>query len=325
MNERIAWLDYFRGVAAIGIVLYHYRGPIGIRHFEFGFLAVDLFFVLSGIVLSLRYTNEISAGMTFRDFFMTRMRRLYPMAFIAGCVVLILNAANVPGNGLMGSSDQAPWTVFLPIPARSGGDSFPANSPVWSLWAELAANFVWFGALRLGKLPLRLLGALSVAALLVMTWQQRTLNSGWERTWTAHVFLVVRAFAGFSVGCCAALYRRDQKISVRFTGGVLLALLLACALGVPVTWYFSLVVVAVGALLMRALLDAAPPGSLNATAARWLATLSYPLYLIHGPAGRLLPCLGHWPTSLSIPILMGVAGMAATALNERAVRLFKRR
>ena len=81
LKNRIAWLDLFRGFAAITIVVYHYRYYLGLRTFEFGLLAVDGFFVLSGIVLAMKYTDAIAEGMSFQAFSAARVKRLYPMMF----------------------------------------------------------------------------------------------------------------------------------------------------------------------------------------------------------------------------------------------------
>ncbi len=58
-----------RGVAAVCVMLYHYGDLLpsigGIRAFEAGNFAVDLFFVLSGFVIAFAYGRRIAAGMPF--------------------------------------------------------------------------------------------------------------------------------------------------------------------------------------------------------------------------------------------------------------------
>src|SRR3954468_13971740 len=93
---RLQSLDFFRGVAALSVVYYHFHGALGLPRFEPGFLAVDLFFVLSGIVLGLIYTPKIESGLSFAEFMWHRLRRLYPMAILVTLLVLGMNAVGMP-------------------------------------------------------------------------------------------------------------------------------------------------------------------------------------------------------------------------------------
>ena len=154
--SRLEWLDFFRGIAAIIVVIFHFHTPLGVPRFDSGFLAVDLFFVLSGIVLGIRYTASIENGMTFRHFSWQRIRRLYPMAVITAIFICILNLLDMPEGKFIitsGSWGPALSTLFVvPYPARFGlFGPFPADAPMWSLWAELISNIFWFIALRFGR------------------------------------------------------------------------------------------------------------------------------------------------------------------------------
>jgi len=57
-------LDLVRGLAALVVLLYHVDFMFGLRYWLLhgGYLAVDLFFVLSGFVLSLTYGRSIADG-----------------------------------------------------------------------------------------------------------------------------------------------------------------------------------------------------------------------------------------------------------------------
>lgn len=85
MNSRFKELDGLRGIAALGVVLFHYTGST-VRHdpdFPFrltiGMYGVQLFFVISGFVIY--YTLERCASI--RDFAFTRFSRLYPTYWVA--------------------------------------------------------------------------------------------------------------------------------------------------------------------------------------------------------------------------------------------------
>lgn len=93
-NKRIYQIDLFRFIAAISVVLYHYlfRGyaaddmsildfnEIG-DYFKYGYLGVNLFFILSGFVI----TMSIQHGSLIK-FAISRIVRLYPVYWL--CVLL---------------------------------------------------------------------------------------------------------------------------------------------------------------------------------------------------------------------------------------------
>ena len=102
-GSRIASLDALRGLAALGVVVYHYHmlAPAGARPLEaglgwlygFGELAVPLFFMLSGYIFFEAYAEPIGAGrLAGRDFFWLRASRLYPLHLLTLIVVAGLQA-----------------------------------------------------------------------------------------------------------------------------------------------------------------------------------------------------------------------------------------
>jgi peptidoglycan/LPS O-acetylase OafA/YrhL len=80
---RFPELDALRGIAVLAVLFYHYSVAYDIHykidginkfHFRYGFLAVELFFMISGFVILL--TLEKSKRKT--DFLVSRFSRLYP-------------------------------------------------------------------------------------------------------------------------------------------------------------------------------------------------------------------------------------------------------
>ena len=76
-------LEGLRGIAALFVAIYH-SWPSGIRSFPLminGWLWVDLFFVLSGSVMSYSYSKRITSKVDFFNFIIKRFGRLYPLHF----------------------------------------------------------------------------------------------------------------------------------------------------------------------------------------------------------------------------------------------------
>lgn len=95
-SSRFQELDILRGIAAFGVMLFHYsvdfykRVPnsINTSHFgfEYGFLGLHLFFMISGFVIfmTLEKTKAI------RDFVISRFSRLFPTYWVAISLTLLL-------------------------------------------------------------------------------------------------------------------------------------------------------------------------------------------------------------------------------------------
>lgn len=114
MNVFIRQLTGIRFVAAAWVLLYHLQGPLNQLHLlipvvadvlRVGRLGVDLFFALSGFILTHTYLRRLGPGLRARgtlDFWWLRLARIYPvhivMLFVAG--VAVVAQAKVTGDAL---------------------------------------------------------------------------------------------------------------------------------------------------------------------------------------------------------------------------------
>jgi peptidoglycan/LPS O-acetylase OafA/YrhL len=152
-SERFATLDAFRGVAAIVVVLFHSGVELGLWVPRFGYLAVDIFFLLSGFVLSHVYGKRLATGMSIAEFLRVRVVRLYPLYLVG----LILGVASASVNADL--AQVTTWSVGvnfvfnlfgLPAPMTDGFQLpgfrllFPLNIPFWSLFFEFWVANVLF-------------------------------------------------------------------------------------------------------------------------------------------------------------------------------------
>jgi peptidoglycan/LPS O-acetylase OafA/YrhL len=149
-------LDGLRGIAAICVALHHLaRWPIGLRDpVPQAALAVDLFFVLSGFVLAHAYQGKLDAGVTSGEFMRLRVVRLWPLYILGTCIKLCAILVMI-SQGEAWSLAGAGWSFgfalfFLPTPLvlSASGVLYPLNGPAWSLFFELAVNYVWVALAR---------------------------------------------------------------------------------------------------------------------------------------------------------------------------------
>lgn len=144
-------LTAIRGVAAIWIVLHHFwpqtEGSVPYIITK-GYLAVDLFFILSGLVLFHVYQAQLRAEQfDFKRFALKRFARLYPVHFVTlAMAALILTAG--PWSGFIGRelSYDLGHMAFLHLTllhswglTETGG----LNYPSWSLSAEAFAYLLF--------------------------------------------------------------------------------------------------------------------------------------------------------------------------------------
>ncbi|AJJ09703.1 acyltransferase family protein [Yersinia rohdei] len=75
-----AELDGLRAVAVISVLLYHVKFSLfGYEVFKGGFLGVDIFFVLSGYLITTIIFTQMNAGVfSLKDFFIRRIKRILP-------------------------------------------------------------------------------------------------------------------------------------------------------------------------------------------------------------------------------------------------------
>lgn len=77
MNNHISVLDGIRGLSILFVLFYH----IGV--IKSGFLGVDIFFILSGFLITMVIYNQIEENrFSFKSFYMKRVFRIFPMALI---------------------------------------------------------------------------------------------------------------------------------------------------------------------------------------------------------------------------------------------------
>lgn len=311
--------DLMRGIAAIVVMLFHGSAEWR-RLFPDGYLAVDLFFGLSGVVIAQSYADRLINGLSFARFVAIRLLRLYPLYLVGlaiGFSYYIARADQIAVTGALLAG-----LFFLPIPVDIGSRSFvlPLNGPAWSLFFELAVNFCF--ALFLPRLTgKRLLAIVILSAIFLAA---AAIHVGdVDFGWTPHSLIGGFPRVAFSFGAGVLLYRFRPR--QRQNSGASLALaaltLGALALG-PAGWRYDFL--AVGALFpaMLWLGLAYQPSARWDRLCRLCGELSYPVYAIHWPLIRYAIEYSNGMAGTRLRLFWAAFYLGVIALSWVLVRIY---
>ncbi len=334
-------LTSLRFFAAAWVVLYHYWPNLGARPalVAKGYLGVELFFVLSGFILSHVYLDSVADGrFRYGGFLWARLARLYPLhlATLAAIAVValmaqaaghvfdsnVLNLPSLPANLLLvqawGLAPQAAW-----------------NHPSWSISAEWFAYllfplFAW-PALKLAKRPwLAVIGAFAALALSYTVFQAL---AGFPMTEANIRWGALRIVPSFAFGVALNLvWRRgaaNRRSGPLVGAAVSLVGILACAqIGAP----DALMVALFGGLILSlAALAKAGENSGGGGLLVYLGEISYSIYMVcipwqlvfvNGLAATIHVQKNSLPLGLWLIMLAGLLPLAAASyhLVERPAR-----
>jgi peptidoglycan/LPS O-acetylase OafA/YrhL len=154
MNKRkYANLDAIRGIAAILIFFRHAPALFISPEFGQSYLAVDLFFAMSGFVIANAYEERLLTGaLSFPSFLKLRLIRLFPLYLLGTLIGIFEHFVLEPSSGHAGLRAAVGTASFallplLMLPSRAK-PLYPVNNPAWSLFYEIVANSVYARALN---------------------------------------------------------------------------------------------------------------------------------------------------------------------------------
>ncbi len=358
-RDNIAALTGLRGYAAMWVVLSHLSFPDALLQ-AFGnripwglaegvlrheYLAVDLFFMLSGFVLMHVHGHEFAqraSWKTAQRFLLLRLGRIYPLHLLALLAMLALQPFD---TGIDGPRTLFSFLTQLLLVASWGMNTqLSWNLPAWSLSSEwmgylLFPLLAWLAA----RLRHPLLQLMAVCALFTLFyWIMFVLPI--YHNYSNGTGATVRVLCGMSVGMLLYSLRQTLQhhaLSRHATGLLWLSLPLALATMTDSEGHrlpesiWAVVMMAV-VLLLASLARGRYTSILTHRAAIYLGEISYAIYILHYPVFRFLHVLGgdlyqytaeHGSTTaviaLALATLLLVTGCAALLhqLVEKPVRL----
>lgn len=290
-------LDGLRAAGALLVLVRHLPELFGRIPVPESFLAVDLFYLVSGVVLANAYGPRLKGQrLSLRDFFVTRLIRLYPLYLFGlalGVAAAVVNMHQDPHAWWTPLKlSEAIVTGLLLIPVFPGlqANGSSLDGPVWTLLPEIVANMVWARTIRWARVLI--VGAMLVvcgAGVALAEFQWRGLDVGYGPTqrWGALARAGYSFFAGVVVyAVIGGRHKRSNIVPWICVG--LLTLILGWRPDRHILPAFEIVsVLAVFPVLIgiSAIFEPGPRvGRLFALVGR----ASWGVYILHEPVARLL-------------------------------------
>jgi len=150
-------LDGLRGLAILGVVLYHCDPLVKGTwvHFaaQWGWAGVNLFFVLSGFLITSNLLATREKPHYFHNFHARRALRIWPV-YVLVLAVVYLNAPWFIGPSVLGAIKAAPWLAYIFFVQNLFHLALPpAIGPTWALAVEEQYYFVWAPLVRWLRRP----------------------------------------------------------------------------------------------------------------------------------------------------------------------------
>ena len=331
-------LDGLRGFAVIAVVMFHALLP----GFRGGFIGVDVFFVLSGFLITSILIRELNAvaRIDFARFYRHRAFRILPalLAALAGFVVF------ARWRGLSGMSilrEVGPPLLFSTNWFRAAGYRFPVYfAHTWSLSIEEQFYLVWpVLVIVLWRVAKRrwCIAAVLGAALLVecsrayLGWTGGSTDALYNRTDLRCDGLLVGAALAFAWSAGAAGFPRRAALAISACWPLAACLLIYICIAQTATarWMllfgYSAAAISSGVLIHAIMADRSRflIAILSLWPLRAIGAVSYGLYIYHWVIFTAFYYCGvsQWRSYIGIPLSLALAIVSYFVLERPMLRL----
>jgi peptidoglycan/LPS O-acetylase OafA/YrhL len=323
MKNRIEYLDGHRGLAILLVILFHAYArhpdivPYGNQYgnfplFKFGWLGVQLFFLISGFVILM----TLDKCATMREFIYRRWLRLFPAMLICSTIIFLTSTyfferpAGIPElrSLLPGLTfiDSYWWTRLIHLPIK------PLEASFWSLFVEFkfyvfAAIFYYWRGRKF------LIGALIVAFVISIISEYASKYIGdTTTTWLLNGVasnLSFQHFGWFASG--ASFYIYSQLKSRQWLILAIIIAIVSSAIVASLQWTPFLLASCISLFFTVSSINSTSTIiqiCLNNRIVQFFGFISYPLYLVHeNMMVSIIIKLGHQTTNFPSGLLPALA------------------
>jgi peptidoglycan/LPS O-acetylase OafA/YrhL len=297
--HRIHSLDGLRGWLALYVCVYHFLNSVppthallgGITHaFQQGSFAVDVFFVISGFIMSYVYTKNFKSSIALKDygrFMQARIARLVPVNLVTlGILFVVLVPFLYTTDKFLSPDGRYSWHSALATVFLGQGvwvDHRTWNYPSWSISTEFYSYLVFPFLVPLfarGRAAALGFGALGLAIALII--YSKSTGDGPP---TNGLLAFIRTLALFVVGMTVNTVYKNEAVQrlasaplVAVGLGVVLALLIHL---VEENFMNVVAVVLVPVIVLITLHQPVVRDFFSRPLGQTLGRLSYSLYMVH--------------------------------------------
>ena len=297
--------EFWRLSAAMLVVIYHFLWHAPPEDFIWAtrlyrlLPLLDMFFMISGFLIMLRYADKLLTPAAYGRFLLRRIARLYPLYLVTLVFFVVVGVAVSLGIVSTGSPERFDFSVLLHnillIQAWGTTDALTFNYVAWSLSAE------WFCYLLLPLLAIVLrrygpkgLILLAVACMLALEAAAAADLVPFETWLDTNTWGAYRAFIDFAVGGAVAIIVRDSALTWRSHGPAWAVFGLAITAMLTIWSGYAVFVLLAISLFLAGLAERNnPDGSRFLSPLHPVAKASFSIYLIH-PVVELLLFSGLW-------------------------------
>lgn len=211
-RSHIPELDGLRGIAVAAVVLYHCHDRLASLHLasvaEWGWAGVNLFFVLSGFLITGILAGSRSDVSFFRNFYARRALRIWPLYVLLLAVYYFVLPVVFHDFRALGKIRTAPWLLYAGMVQNLSFRALPGPLvPTWSLAIEEQFYLLWAPAVRMvtNRWLMAALAAMLVASPLIRM-------SGWALLTPTNTLLHLD---GLAMGGLLALLIRTWRMNER--------------------------------------------------------------------------------------------------------------
>ena len=271
----------------LSVVIYHCHPRLAGTRFYYaslwGWAGVNLFFVLSGFLITSILLEAKSKSHYFRNFYGRRALRIWPV-YVLVLVVCYLNAPWFIGPSIWNAVKAAPWLAYIFFVQNLFHLALPpAISPTWSLAIEEQYYFLWAPVVRFLRRPWMLASVLTCA--LIASPLFRLANFRWMTPTHTLIHL-----DGIVLGSLLALGLFTTRLARRAwlligLTALVLGIATAATIAGGTAFLDSALATAFAGAVLAALASTGARNPLNAALRRgplaFYGRISYGLYMIH--------------------------------------------